>query len=90
MPKMDKNATKLFVKTYAEYFQDVNTDPHEEVELFHKMLENFPESADHVLDDLRRQELSMQMMAAQAKSQLLTYCQRQLVEMNQANNGDLS
>lgn len=81
--KMDKLATQQFVRAYVTIYQDRVSDPYIDAEVTQGLIDSFPESADPVLDELRKQELDMQLLWNQARGQLLTYCGKQVAEMNQ-------
>lgn len=81
--KMDKSATQQFVRAYVAVYQDRISDPYIDAEMTQNLIDSFPESHDPVLDELRKQELDMQLLWNQARGQLLTYCGRQVAEMNQ-------
>lgn len=83
MKKMDRMQTKQFVRSIVGVWEDSYSDPTMDAEICQSAIDSFPESADPVLDDLRRQSLNMQLLYNQSQAQLLTYCQRQVAEMNQ-------
>lgn len=83
--KLDKMQTRNLVRNISDVYEGSNNDPHDDATLAQKQLDNFQETSDRKLDELRKQMLENALAYHTAMSQLLTYCQRQTAEMNQAN-----
>lgn len=83
MKKMDKAQTQAFVRSIVNIWEDSYSDPTMDAEICEKMVETFPESSDAMLDALRLQVLNTQLVYNQSQAHLLTYCQKQVAEMNQ-------
>ena len=76
--------TREFVRHIVTIHENMAYDPFEDIAGLEAMLKNMPPSADKRLDELRRQDIEAEIAARRSRSQLLTYCQRQVAEMNQS------